>query len=94
MYRLYNENEGLSDIHTEGKAGGHVYSMTPSLNCTRMQPMQFTLTKMAVQIDSNAKWPISTNLGPPRAAVLHKFTSLATKMKKRVNHSGADSSTH
>ena len=32
-YRLYYENEGLSDMHAEGEARGHVYSMKPSLNC-------------------------------------------------------------
>ena len=33
MYRLYNENEGLSDIHAEGEPQDHVYLMNLSLNC-------------------------------------------------------------
>ena len=32
-YRLYNENEGLSNIHAEGEARGRVYLMNPSSNC-------------------------------------------------------------
>lgn len=32
-YRLYHENEGLSDIHDRGRSPELVYAVTPSLNC-------------------------------------------------------------
>ena len=32
-YRLYYENKGLLNIHTEGEARELVYSMNPSSNC-------------------------------------------------------------
>ena len=51
MYRLYIENEGLSDIHAEGKAQGHVYSLNPSSNCItglyQNATNKIQLTKMA-----------------------------------------------
>ena len=32
-YRLYYENKGLLNIHTEGEGRGLVYSMNPCSNC-------------------------------------------------------------